>query len=110
MMIMKINNDIKESAFFGGDDRALWDHGFWLDSNKEEDFAAGWTGIFVIEAEGVTHTYILEDWYGFAKELGIDESFTPRCELIDNRKLKLENLKIGHDFFPEATVLEMGDV
>ena len=110
MMILKINNVLKSSSFFGGDEKEIWSHGDWLDTNEEKGFGPGWTGIFVIEAEGVTHTYVLEDWYGFAKELGIDESFTPRCELIDNRKLKLENLKIGHDFFPEATVLEMGDV
>lgn len=110
MMILKIRNDIGESAFFGGDDRPLWDHGYWLDTNKQEDFQPGWTGIFVIEAEGVTHTYILEDWWGFAKELGIDTLFTPRCSLIDTQELKLKNLKIGHDFFAEATVLEMGEV
>jgi hypothetical protein len=104
MMIMKINNDIKESAFFGGDDRALWDHGFWLDSNKEEDFAAGWTGIFVIEAEGVTHTYIVEDWYGLSENLGIVDQDP------STQEIKLENLKIGHDFFPEATVLQLEEV
>ena len=104
MMILKINSEVKSSAFFGGDEKEIWDHSHWLDTNEEQRFSAGWTGIFVIEAEGVTHTYIVEDWYGLSMDLGIvDQDPT-------TQEIKLENLKIGHDFFPEATVLQIEEV
>ena len=112
MMIMKINNDLKSSAFFRGDEKEIWDHGHWLDSNEEKRFSSGWTGIFVVEAEGVTHTYVVEDWYGLAKELGIEDTDLEQNAIFaeDLEEIKLKNLKIGHDFFPEATVLQIEEV
>ena len=107
MMIMKINNDIKSSSFFRGDEKEIWMHGDWLDSNEEKNFSAGWTGLFVINAEGVTHTYVVEDWCGLAEELSIDEN---AIFLEVRTEIKLKNLKIGHDFFPEATVLQIEEV
>ena len=104
MMIMKINSEVKLSSFFGGDEKEIWSHGDWLDTNEEKRFSAGWTGIFVIEAAGVTHTYIVEDWYGLSEDLGIvDQDPT-------TQEINLENMKIGHDFFPEATVLQIEEV
>ena len=104
MMILKINNVLKSSSFFSGDEKEIWSHGDWLDTNEEKRFSAGWTGIFVIEAEGVTHTYIVEDWYGLSEDLGIvDQDPT-------TQEINLENLKIGNDFFPEATVLQIEEV
>ena len=112
MMILKINNEVKLSSFFGGDEKEIWDHGHWLDSNKEKQFSAGWTGIFVVEVEGVTHTYVVEDWYGLAKELGIEDTDLEQNAIFaeDLEEIKLKNLKIGQDFFPEATVLQIEEV
>ena len=112
MMIMKINNDLKSSAFFRGDEKEIWMHGDWLDTNEEKRFSSGWTGIFVIEAEGVTHTYVVEDWYGLAKELGIEDTDLEQNAIFaeDLEEIKLKNLKIGQDFFPEATVLQIEEV